>query len=161
HLISERVELTDQTNATAQLRLTGLHVHLVLMQAEKQFPFLRPASAGGPVFHAATSDALGMPGYDFFCTPGHASPVWAAFISAGPRPAGLQAYELLRVEAGTPVYGKDIDEERFVVELDRAGRAISYTKGCYLGQEPIVVARDRGHVNRHFRGVLIRGNAPL
>ena len=36
---------------------------------------------------------------------------------------------------------------------ERGERAISYTKGCYLGQEPVVMARDRGHVNRHLRGI--------
>src|SRR5262249_24886933 len=61
-----------------------------------------------------------------------------------------------RVEAGTPLDGVDFDENRFVVEVGRTSQAISYGKGCYLGQEPIVMARDRaGHVNRAFLGVKV------
>src|SRR5439155_24178755 len=57
-------------------------------------------------------------------------------------------------------YGMDIDENRFVVEVGRA-QAISYSKGCYLGQEPIVMARDRGHVNRTLLGIgVAQGDAP-
>ena len=64
---------------------------------------------------------------------------------------------MLRVEAGTPAYGPDIDENRFVVEVGRIAQTICYTKGCYLGQEPIVMARDRGQVNRTLLGVKLPG----
>jgi folate-binding protein YgfZ len=95
-----------------------------------------------------------LPGYDIVCPHGQAEEVWRLLIQAGATPAGMASYELLRVEAGTPVYGVDIDEDRFVVEVGRDG-AICYTKGCYLGQEPIVMARDRGHLNRFLRGLKI------
>jgi folate-binding protein YgfZ len=77
-------------------------------------------------------------------------------MQAGARPAGLEAYNVLRIEAGTPVYGPDIDESRLVMEVGRTAQAISYTKGCYLGQEPVVMARDRGHVNRTLMGLRLR-----
>ena len=49
------------------------------------------------------------------------------------------------------MFGPDIDDTRFVMEVGQAERAVSYTKGCYLGQEPIVMARDRaGHAPRSF-----------
>jgi folate-binding protein YgfZ len=87
------------------------------------------------------------------CLKARADDVRQQLIAAGAAPADGEVYEILRVEAGTPVYGADIDENRFVVEVGRPG-AICYTKGCYLGQEPIVMARDRaGHVNRAFRGL--------
>jgi folate-binding protein YgfZ len=76
-----------------------------------------------------------------------------ALLAAGAVLAGPETYEILRVEAGTPRIGIDMDENRFVVEVGRA-HAICHTKGCYLGQEPIVMARDRaGHVNRSLRGL--------
>jgi folate-binding protein YgfZ len=82
--------------------------------------------------------------------------------AAGAAPAGEATFETLRVEAGTPIYGVDIGEDRFVMEVARALRAVSYTKGCYLGQEPIVMARDRaGFVNRAFRGVKVLEGGPL
>jgi len=72
-----------------------------------------------------------------------------------------ETFETLRIEAGTPLFGPDIDESRFVMEVGRATRAVSYSKGCYLGQEPIVMARDRaGHVNRAFLGLKALDGAP-
>src|SRR5262249_7720485 len=74
--------------------------------------------------------------------------LWQRLTNAGARPGGTEVYNILRVEAGTPRYGVDIDEERLVMEVGRTAQAISYTKGCYLGQEPVGMARDPGHVNR-------------
>ena len=63
-------------------------------------------------------------------------------------------WETMRIEAGTPVYGQDWDTARFVMEIGGAARAVSYAKGCFPGQEPIVMARDRaGRVNRQFLGL--------
>ena len=59
-----------------------------------------------------------------------------------------------------PQYGIDIDEHRFAVEVNRTAQAISYAKGCYLGQETIVMARDRGQVNRLLMGVKVAEGAP-
>jgi folate-binding protein YgfZ len=67
----------------------------------------------------------------------------------------LQAFEALRIEAGTPRYGVDMDDDTFAPEAGRTPQAICYTKGCYLGQEPIVMARDRGHINRTLVGVAL------
>jgi folate-binding protein YgfZ len=69
-------------------------------------------------------------------------------------PAGLDAWEIARVEAGRPEWGIDIDDttipqEANFDELD----AISYTKGCYIGQEVVARVHFRGHVNRHLRGL--------
>ena len=58
------------------------------------------------------------------------------------------AYEALRIEAGMPLYGLDIDENALAPEVGRTAQAICYTKGCYIGQEPIVRIRDIGQVNR-------------
>src|SRR5208337_3459920 len=105
-------------------------------------------------------DPLGVPGYDVLCLASQAPSLWQRLTATGAKPAGMEAYEILRVEAGTPRTGAEIDEDRFVVELGRT-RAICYTKGCYLGQEPIVMARDRGQVNRTLLGLKIAGSEPL
>jgi folate-binding protein YgfZ len=73
---------------------------------------------------------------------------------AGVPLASESIYEILRIEAGTPEFGKDIDENRLVFDIGRYPAAISFTKGCYLGQEPIVMARDRGHANRKLLGLI-------
>jgi folate-binding protein YgfZ len=64
------------------------------------------------------------------------------------------------MEAGLPEYGIDIDEDRLAMEVNRPD-AISYAKGCYLGQETIVMARDRGQANRKMMGLTLSGNVPV
>src|SRR5206468_3963391 len=86
---------------------------------------------------------------------------WRLLVQAGAVPAGRQTFEVLRVEAGTPAQGLDIDENTFAPEAGRTAQAICYTKGCYLGQEPIVMARDRGHINRTLLGLKTNAAAPL
>src|SRR5262249_40230491 len=99
-------------------------------------------------------DMLGLPGFDIVCLRDRAEGVRALLLAAGATPGTPETFETLRIEAGTPLFGPDIDSNRFVMEVGRAARAVSYTKGCFLGQEPIVMARDRaGHVNRAFLGL--------
>ncbi len=74
--------------------------------------------------------------------------LWNALVSAGARPAGAGVWETLRVEAGRPSYGADVDDATIPVEAGIHDRAIDYQKGCYTGQEVIVRIRDRGQVNR-------------
>jgi folate-binding protein YgfZ len=98
--------------------------------------------------HIRRHTLLGLPGYDIVCLRGRAESVWQMLLRAGARPAGRDTWETLRIEAGTPVQGQDVDETTFAPEVGRNPQAVSYSKGCYLGQEPIVMARDRGQVNR-------------
>jgi aminomethyltransferase len=64
---------------------------------------------------------------------------------------GEDELELLRIEAATPAWGKEIDEKVLPAEAGLDERAISYTKGCYPGQEPIARLHYRGHANRALR----------
>jgi folate-binding protein YgfZ len=82
--------------------------------------------------------------------------VWEAATAAGARPIGLRAHESLRIEAGTPYLGHDVDDSVLLPEIP-IERWVSYTKGCYIGQEVVVRIRDRGHVNRHLRGLVLDG----
>jgi len=77
--------------------------------------------------------------------------LWQALVDGGAKPAGHAVWSTLRVEAGRPVFGTDMDEDTIPVEAGIEDRAIDHTKGCYTGQEVIVRIRDRGHVNRHLR----------
>lgn len=85
--------------------------------------------------------------------------LWAALVADGATPAGLGVWATLRVEAGRPVFGTDMDESTLPPEAGIVERAIDQTKGCYTGQEVIVRIRDRGHVNRHLC-VLELGDVP-
>jgi folate-binding protein YgfZ len=96
----------------------------------------------------------GVEGYELLVPFESFGRVWDAVIAAGATPAGLGAWEIARVEAGRPEWGIDVDDstipqEANFDELD----AISYTKGCYIGQEVVARVHFRGHVNRHLRGL--------
>ncbi|MGD8289873.1 MAG: hypothetical protein PVI31_14680 [Gemmatimonadota bacterium] len=85
--------------------------------------------------------------------------LWESAVDEGARPAGLGVWSTLRVEAGRPTFGTDMDEDTIPVEAGIAERAIDHTKGCYTGQEVIVRIRDRGHVNRYLRQLAL-GDVP-
>lgn len=77
----------------------------------------------------------------------------------GLRPAGAEAFHALRIEARMPLYGVDISEENLAQEVGRNEQAISFTKGCYLGQEPIARLDAMGHVNRQLCRLRLEGGA--
>jgi folate-binding protein YgfZ len=163
HLISEDVQLADRTGDFTQLHLAGPQAGAVLAGVAGADPGLAPVQhrivtiEDGRHIPLRRRDALGLPGYDLLCAPDRTTELWRLLTDAGARPAGTQALETLRVEAGTPLYGVDVDENTFAPEVGRTRQAISYAKGCYLGQEPIVMARDRGQVNRTLLGVKLPG----
>ena len=68
--------------------------------------------------------------------------------------AGPSVFEVLRIEAGTPVFGKDITEKNLPQEIGRDARAINFVKGCYLGQETVARLDALGHVNQILRGLV-------
>jgi folate-binding protein YgfZ len=84
--------------------------------------------------------------------------LWRAATAAGARAVGPTAWESLRVEAGTPAFGRDVDGSVLLPEVAGFERLVSYTKGCYIGQEVVVRIRDRGHVNRQPRGLLLESD---
>jgi folate-binding protein YgfZ len=79
---------------------------------------------------------------------GEAPAVRAALEAAGARPCSEEAIETLRLEAGFPYFGRDITDETLPQEVARDKQAISFTKGCYLGQETVARIDAVGHVNR-------------
>jgi folate-binding protein YgfZ len=84
---------------------------------------------------------------------GQASWLWEALQDAGALPVGYDALEILRIEAGVPRYGVDMDESNVVTET-ALDDAVSYTKGCYVGQEIIARIKYRGHVAKKLSGVI-------
>ena len=124
-----------------------------------RYSHLGVAIDGAPMTVARVPD-IGLEGYDLFVPFEQFDPLWERVLSLGAVPAGLRAWDIARVEAGRPEWGVDIDEstipqEANFDELD----AISYTKGCYIGQELVARVHFRGHVNRLLRG-LRAGDVP-
>jgi len=92
-------------------------------------------------------------GFDLFIDASAAAELWNALLKAGARPIGFEAFEILRLEAGRPRYGIDMDETNVVSETG-LDDAISYTKGCYIGQEIIARIKYRGHVAKKLSGLM-------
>ena len=163
YLVSEQAEITDVTRQYGCLRLAGPATVSILQHLWGQTFIdllvnqIRDLGEGTWVRRL---DLLGTPTFDLFCPVLKSPPLMEAFIRAGAVNENDVTYESLRIEVGLPRVGLDMDENRFVVETGRGPQAISYTKGCYLGQEPIVMARDRGQVNRQLMGVRFQGSLP-
>jgi folate-binding protein YgfZ len=164
--ISEDVAITDRTRALTLMHLCGPAALSLAAQAlgiatGTLAPWQHteePSNAG--TLLVRRHDLLNLPGFDLFAPDDQAPSLWTAFRQAGAAPAGESAFDVLRVEAGLPRFGVDMDEERLVMEIGRTRQAISFTKGCYLGQESIVMARDRGHVNRQLMGLRLSQGGP-
>jgi folate-binding protein YgfZ len=167
-LISEQVEIADRTRDFAQLHLAGPRACAVLNQGLgadlsdlREHQHVERTVADTIACQLRRHDPLGLTGFDIVCPAAAAAAVWQRLVAAGARPAGKAAFDCLRIEAGTADEGVDFDENNLVMELGRTERAICYTKGCFLGQEPIVRSRDLGHVNWSFKGLRLSGQGPV
>jgi glycine cleavage system T protein len=97
-------------------------------------------------------------GFDLLVTAEQANSLWERLQAAGAEPVGFEALEILRIEAGLPRYGVDMDETNVVTETG-LDEAVSYTKGCYVGQEIIARIKYRGHVAKKLSGLLFAEGA--
>jgi len=165
YLFSEKASFREATGERALLFLAG-----------PQAPALAARLTGAavpaePWSHAAASVAghdvrlvrgageTGDPDVWVLCGATAGPAVQDALVAAGARPVvSAEALEALRIEGGTPRFGQDVDGAVLLPEIP-LGPFVSYTKGCYIGQEVVVRIRDRGHVNRHLRGLVIEGSA--
>jgi folate-binding protein YgfZ len=100
---------------------------------------------------------LGSKGFDLFAPTaslGAIADKWIAAVkSVGGRACGWQAFDLARIEAGIPRFGVDMDETNIPLECGIEDRTISYSKGCYIGQEVINRIHSVGHVTKELRGL--------
>ena len=114
---------------------------------------------GGARCTVARVPDLGVPGFDLFVKADAVPALGAALKAEGAEPLDDATAEVLRVEAGRPLWGTDMDENTLAQEaaLDMID-GISFDKGCYTGQETVARVHFRGHVNRTLRG--LRCDAP-
>lgn len=87
--------------------------------------------------------------------------LWEQLLAAGGAdllPVGGAALEILRIEAGMPRYGVDMDDQTIPIEAGLESAAISYTKGCYPGQEVLARIQTYGHVNKQLSGLILEGD---
>lgn len=99
-------------------------------------------------------------GYDIYIRKEFAQSLWDFFVTSGEElgltPVGSQALNTLRVEAGIPLYGVDMNENNIPIEAG-LWDALDFEKGCYVGQEVVARIKWRGHVNWHLMGFVIEG----
>jgi folate-binding protein YgfZ len=160
-IIGEDVTLTDRTAELAQFHLAGPRAADLLrtacdgtMELSETPHSFRQADFPGVSVTIRESRLVGLSGFDVLCAADKAAVVRQRLLDSGATVGTREAYEILRVENGMPEYGTDLDEATFAPEVGRKD-AISYQKGCYLGQEPIVMSRDRGVVQRTLVGLLV------
>lgn len=103
---------------------------------------------GAPVRAVATD--LGA---DLICPSGDVAKVREALGGAGAEAVGAEAAEILRVEAGRPRFGREMTTATIPQEAGINDRAVSFTKGCYIGQETVARLHYKGKPNRHLRGL--------
>ena len=94
-------------------------------------------------------------GYEVWVSRGQADKMLRSLAQSGATAIDQGTWDVLRTEAGLPVYGVDIDETTTMPEIGERG--ISYEKGCYIGQEVVAKVKYIGHVNRRFVGLTLEG----
>ena len=188
YIIMDDVALTDETERWSTLALEGPKAAAVVKEltgvALEQLSelasvdavilrprILRPKDRGKS--EAAEGDSLpcrivkrspgGVPGAEFVAERAQLSPLWQILLEAarkhGGGPVGYTALSGQRLAQGAPWFGYDFGDKQIPHEAGLENSHISYTKGCYTGQEIVERVRSRGHVNRHRISLLFSGEA--
>ena len=165
-IFSEDVQLGDVTDAFAQIAVVGPDAPRVVNDLIGTAPPLaehacvRGEIAGGAAIVTRITDA-GEPGFDLYIERLRLPLLQEALSAAGVVALDAETADVLRVEAGIPLFHRDMDEETIPLEAGIEARAINRNKGCYVGQEVIVRVLDRGHgrVAEKLTGLTISGGA--
>jgi tRNA-modifying protein YgfZ len=121
-----------------------------------------PLQFRGQPISVARIDQLGVPGFCLYLEPSHEGDLITALIEAGAHDVSADAIDAARIEAGYPVFGVDMTDDTIPLEAGIEDRAISMSKGCYVGQEVIirVLHRGQGRVARKLVNLRIDGPVP-
>jgi tRNA-modifying protein YgfZ len=150
-------KVEDVSAATGMLTVVGPDAEAALRDLE-----ITPPDAEGRVTHAridewgATAIRSGEvrpPGFDLLGSAEMVRAWKSALLARGAAQLDAETWDVLRVEAGTPVFGAELDDSVIPTEAGITPRVVDYSKGCFTGQEVLVRIRDRGHVNRLLRGL--------
>jgi folate-binding protein YgfZ len=157
YIIRENVAIHDRTSQWGVLLIggpqaTALMESLALDVPRERFGHTESSLVGRPVYPRRV-DLVGPDSWLLACRREDVDSLLVALGNAGAIQADMQAFEMARVEAGTPLYERDITEKNLPQEVNRDAQAISFTKGCYLGQETVARIDALGHVNRVLVGV--------
>jgi folate-binding protein YgfZ len=151
------VELHKRTLECGLLSLIGPDARRV---AGGELPETEHACERGSLGGAAVVRVVTDLGVDVICAADDVGRVRGALEAAGAVPVSEAAAEVLRVESGRPRYGVDLDKSVIPQEAGLNERAVSFTKGCYVGQETVARLHYRGKPNRRLRGLRLGEPAP-
>ena len=177
-VFSEDVEVSDVSQSTAQLGVFGPHAAAVVSRVlassdgegatradlEGLAVFGNRAGAwNGAPLTLVRRDDLGGLGFDLFIAVDHADRLAQALRDAGAVDVDSAVADVRRIEMGRPVFGTDMTEDTIPLEAGIEDRAISLTKGCYVGQEIIIRVLHRGHgrVARRLVGLTLDAGATV
>jgi len=162
YLISEKAYFEPADDAFTVIAVQGPRAPALVAELAGQPIELAPHAHAEVAIAGAAVRVIGRaessrPGLHCWVAPEHAPALWQALRAAGARPVGHAALDVLRVEAGIPWYGRDVDETVILPET-RLESLVHYSKGCYIGQEVVARVKYRGHVNRGLAGLVVDGD---
>jgi tRNA-modifying protein YgfZ len=168
-IFTEDVQLGDVTATFAQVAVVGPAaartvadaiggVTEAALLAMADHANTRADWQGAPAIVTRITDT-GEPGYDVFVEAAQAGALTRVLAAAGAAGLDAETADAVRIESGMPLFHRDMDEETIPLEAGIEARAISFTKGCYVGQEVIIRVMHRGHgrVARRLVGLTIEG----
>jgi folate-binding protein YgfZ len=151
--------VSDLTRDTSQLSIQGKDAAAILTAVTQSAPASLPQNGlqqiswnEHPVVVIRTSHTA-EDGFDLIVPSDAIDSLQETLVQAGARLVSQATFQTLRIEAGSPLFGKDMDESNVVSETN-LDEAISFTKGCYIGQEIIARIKYRGHVAKKLTGLL-------
>jgi folate-binding protein YgfZ len=164
YIISDDVEIADISDKLTALGLTGPESRTVLERAGIAVSELAHLQFTEFSWQQQTVTLLrsgeeARESWQIWIAPGQVGELWDALVKAGARPTGTAALNLFRISRGIPQFGVDI-RERDLPQETGLTRALSFTKGCYLGQEIVERIRSRGAVHRQFTAFTVEGALP-
>ena len=166
-VISDDVTFEDLTAATGELLVAGPQARALLAKISvgelpRELWGHREVLIAGVRLRLAQADFLRPESFFLAAARADLSAIQHALIKAGGVLCGHEAVNAVRIESAAPQFGADITAENLPQEIGRDQQAISFTKGCYLGQETVARIDAMGHVNRLLVGVrFVDGAAAL
>ena len=170
-IVSDDVQIVDAAPHYGLLSVQGPQAEAVVRSLGifSELPpgvlrFVKVADATLGEIYLMNHPRLGSSGFDLFVPTDSlgavADKLIAAAKAAGGCACGWQAFEIARIEAGIPRYGVDMDETNLPLEAGLESRAVSYSKGCYIGQEVLNRIHSIGQVTKELRGLRLADALP-
>ena len=170
-LVSDDVQIVDAAPHYGLLSVQGPKAESVVRSLgifseipAKPFDSVKISDATLGEIYLMNQPRFGSAGFDLFAPNNSlgavADKMIAAAKSVGGRACGWQAFEITRLEAGLPRFGADMNETLLPLECGLENRAVSYNKGCYIGQEVLNRIHSFGHVAKELRGLRLADDLP-